>query len=78
MSNFSRQFFYYGVGRMRTMLTSRRCTDLKIVTLFLTAVLLVSLMPTFPFLIEAALTVYLLAVTVEGFVAARRIGVLRL
>jgi len=76
--NFSRQFFWYGVGRIRTMLTCRNCIDVKIVSLLLTVVFLAFLMPIFPFLVEAALACYLLTVAAVGLVAARRIGAIRL
>jgi cellulose synthase/poly-beta-1,6-N-acetylglucosamine synthase-like glycosyltransferase len=78
MADFTRQFFWYGVGRIRSMLTRPNCVDGKIVALFLTAIILAFLTPVFPFLGETALLGYLLAVTVAGVVGAKRVGALRL
>lgn len=78
LANFTRQFFWYGVGRIRSMLTCRRCVDGRILALFLMAMLLAFLTLAFPSLVEAALVGYFLAVTIAGLVGARRIGAMKL
>ena len=78
VANFARQFFWYGVGRIRSMLTCRRCVDGRILALFLVAMFLAFLTPVLPSLVKAALLGYFLAVIVAGFVGARRIGAMKL
>ena len=77
-ASFIRQFFWYGVGRTRTMLTCRKCIDIKILTIFLMIVFLALMAPILPFLAEAALAGYLLTVAAVGFAAAKRNGVILL
>jgi len=78
VADFARQFFWYGVGRIRSMLMDRRYVDGRILALFLMGVLLFSLTPVLPLLVEAVLSGYLFAVIVAALVGARRIGAMKL
>jgi len=78
IADFARQFFWYGVGRIRSTLTNRRCIDDRILALFLVAMSFAFLTPVSPTLVEAAVLGYFLAVAVAGLVGARRSGTVTL
>ena len=76
--DFASQFFWYGVGRFRSMLTSRRNFDEKILGLFFTALLLVLLIPILPILFFLALLSYFLIVVVSSLLGAKKVGLFTL
>jgi GT2 family glycosyltransferase len=75
---FARQFFSYGVGRMRSMLTTSRCVDKRIVGLFLVAILFASLALVRPMLFLCAVTIYLAVILASSITGAKRIHAPRL
>jgi cellulose synthase/poly-beta-1,6-N-acetylglucosamine synthase-like glycosyltransferase len=74
ISSFASQFFWYGVGRMRAMLTGRGNIDSRILGLFIVAMLLALVAPILPALTLATLISYLLLVTASSCGGAARIG----
>ncbi len=74
ISGFAKQFFWYGVGRFRSMVTSRRNFDGKILSLFITTLLLVLLTPSLPTVFFFALLSYVLIVVVSSLLGAKRVG----
>jgi GT2 family glycosyltransferase len=71
---FAHQFFWYGVGRFRSILTSRRNNDIKILGLFCIAVLVALLTPFVPTLFLSALVIYSLIIGGSSLVGAQRVG----
>jgi GT2 family glycosyltransferase len=74
ISKFAHQFFWYGVGRFRSILTSRRNNDVKILGLFCITVLLALVTPFVPTLFLSALVAYSLIVGSNSLVGALRVG----
>jgi len=74
VAKFASQFFWYGVGRARSMLTNRRCIDARVIGLFLLAPSLLITLYVLPTVGEAVLLGYLFVVLAASFVGARRTG----
>jgi cellulose synthase/poly-beta-1,6-N-acetylglucosamine synthase-like glycosyltransferase len=70
---FAHQFFVYGLGRMRSMLTRRGCVDERITGLFLMAVLLASVGLAKPIIFLSALSAYFVIVLGGSIIGAKRI-----
>jgi succinoglycan biosynthesis protein ExoA len=73
MKDFARQFFWYGIGRMRSMLTSRRYIDKRILAPLLGAIFLALLTPISLLPILAALSGYSILTLCSSTIGARRI-----
>jgi succinoglycan biosynthesis protein ExoA len=70
---FARQFFWYGVGRARSMLTDKRYADLRVLSFFFGAIVscvLVIMLPALAFVIGAA---YLAAILLSSVIGAWRV-----
>lgn len=78
LTEFARQFFLYGVGRMRSMFTTSRCIDKRIAGLFLAVILLASLALARPVLFPYALVIYLALILGSSIIGAKRIHAPRL
>jgi cellulose synthase/poly-beta-1,6-N-acetylglucosamine synthase-like glycosyltransferase len=78
LGRFMLQFFWYGVGRSRSMLTSRRCVDGRILSLLLTAVLFALLGSITPHFTFVALVAYSLLVLGSSIAGARQTGRVKL
>jgi len=78
VAEFARQFFWYGVGRIRSMLTGWRYVDGRILGLFVLAVCSLLLAPAWPTLIEMVLSGYAVALLWSSSVGARRIRAMKL
>lgn len=72
------QFFWYGIGRSRSMLTSRRNVDGRIFGLFLTAMFIALVSLVSPVLFLVALLGYFLLILSNSFLSAGKIKSIRL
>lgn len=77
-ASFAKQFFRYGVGRMRSMLTHSRYVDLRILCLFIGATALASTSLIWPTLVLFVSAVYFVAIFASSLIAATQIGLIRL
>jgi cellulose synthase/poly-beta-1,6-N-acetylglucosamine synthase-like glycosyltransferase len=71
---FMLQFFWYGVGRGRSMLTSARCIDERILSFLIAFVLIILLAAIAPYFTLVGFGVYLLLVFGSSFAGAIHIG----
>lgn len=72
IKGFARQFFSYGVGRMRSILTNREYARTKVVIPFLGALIFPLVLWLCPLFAMIVLAVYLTAILIEGFRAATK------
>lgn len=75
---FAHQFFSYGIGRTRSMFTSKGCIDVRLLGLFLIAMSIILLAPARPMLFLSTLLAYLVLISAGSIAAAKRIHAPRL
>ena len=78
LRRFSGQFYMYGVGRTRSMLTDPRNTDGRILGLFLLALTVTLTAPLYPKLLYAALFLYASLMLASSFTGSTRAGSVKL
>lgn len=78
MINFAKRFFWYGVGRLRSMRTSWRNTDRRIMGLFVLALVIALAAPKLPLLFEGALLSYMFLIFASSIIGALRNGSIKL
>ena len=77
VKDFAKQFFWYGVGRMRSMFTDRRYIDKRILALFLGTVFVSIISPLLPPLLLSTLLSYFLIIIGESIIAGKRLDTIR-
>jgi GT2 family glycosyltransferase len=78
MFTFAKRFFWYGVGRLRSIHTSWRNTDGRIMGLFLLALVIALAAPKFPLVFKGALLSYVLLILVSSIIGALKNGSIKL
>ena len=71
IKQFAKQFFLYGMGRMRSILTSKNYANKSIIIPFVGAVLFPMIIWLFPCLALIIFTIYLIAIFLKGLQAAK-------
>ena len=77
-ASFARQFFQYGVGRMRSMLTHQRYVDLRILGLFLGTILFATIALTWPAVFFTVSTVYFTVILISSVIGAAKVQSMRI